>query len=100
MWTQALIVVSTSLLTSVLTLGLAWLLFDRYLKARIRAEVEVTAEQLGSRFKQQVSEGVREGIGNGLSDLRKKAAKSAARGGFDLIEENLNLWLRGGRSED
>lgn len=100
MWTQALIVVSTSLLTSVVTLALAWLLFDRYLKERIRVEVEDTAEKLGSRFKQQVSEGVREGIGNGLADLRKKAARSAARGGLDLLEENINLWLRGGRSED
>lgn len=100
MWTQVLNIVLTSALSSALTLALAWLVFDRYLKERLLQELEVAADDLGSRIRQQVSEGVREGIGNGLTDLREKAARSAAKGGLDILEENLGLFFKGDRQKD
>jgi len=27
-------------------------------------------------------------------------SKTATRGGFDMLEESLNLWFRGGRSKE
>jgi len=97
---QAFVIVLTSLLTSVLTLAGAWLVFDRYLKSRMWDEVDAKADELGLLLKERVSEGVREGMGNGLTDLREKATKTATRGGFDMLEESLNLWFRGGRSKE
>lgn len=97
---QAFVIVLTSLLTSVLTLAGAWFVFDRYLKSRMSDEVDARADELGRLLKQRVSEGVREGMGNGLADLREKATKTATRGGFDMLEESLNLWFRGGRSKE
>jgi len=100
MLTQVFVIVLTSLLTSALTLAGAWFVFDRYLKAQLWQEVDTKGEELGLLLKERVSEGVREGMSNGLADLREKATRTATRGGFDVLEESLNLWFRGGRPKD
>jgi hypothetical protein len=92
-------VVLTSLLTTALTLVVAWFVFDRFLKARYWSEIDAQAQEIGQEFKAQVSEGVREGIANGLTDLRDKAARKATQTPIDLLEESLNLWLGGRRPE-
>jgi len=100
MLTHILMIVFTSLLSSILTLGGAWYLFDRVAKERIRSEVDAKAEDIGEQIREKVNEGVREGINGGFADLRQKATKSAAVGGLDLLEESLNQWFRRGRSKD
>ena len=99
MLTQAFVIVLTSLLTTALTLVVAWFVFDRFLKARYWSEIDAQAQEIGQEFKAQVSEGVREGIANGLTDLRDKAARKATQTPLDLLEESLNLWLGGRRPE-
>ncbi len=100
MLAQALVILLTSVLTSVLTLTGAWFAFDRYLKASMWEAVDSKAEELGLVLKQRVREGVREGMGDGISDLREKATRTATRGGLDIFEESLKQWFGGGRSKD
>lgn len=93
-------IILTALLTSVLTIALAWLVFDRLLKTKLAKRIDMAADGLGERFKRQVCEGVREGIDKGLADLPERATKSVARGGLDILEDNLNLLFRGEQEKE
>ena len=102
---QLLSIVITALVTSAVTLGAAWLVFQRYLKNRINAAVDAKAAELSTIFEARVRDGVRRGIRDGLTDLPGDVVRRTRRGITDpvgVIGDGLNsiLGSSGRRRED
>ena len=66
MWIQLLLVVVTALLSSLLTLGLGYYIFERYLKddllRHIDEHVDEAIEELGREIEIRVKQGVVDGV--------------------------------------
>lgn len=96
----ASVLVITALLTSALTIFGAWFVFERYLRARMWAEVDEKIDELGLLIRERTREGVRQGIAESFEDMRKRATKSATKAPLDMLEESLNLWFGNRRRSD
>jgi len=91
----------TAAITSALTIAAAWYLYQRYVKQMLIDWIDKKAEELGEQVKERVREGVQIGIKDGLSDVGdsvvKKTREGAAKTGFGMIEESMNMWFGAGK---
>ncbi len=103
MTTDIVLVIFTAVITTVLTLAAAWFLYRRYLERMIVTWIDEKADELGRQLEGRVREGVRKGIKDGVSDVGdnvvRRTAESAAKTGFGMIEDGMNLWFRAGRKK-
>ena len=105
MWNQALTIVATALLSSALTVGLAWWLYQRRLKAELEAQLESAVAEVDGKLRQAlealgdiVEERVKQGILNGVaaipsSEVLADTTKSVARTGAELATKGLSALL-------
>jgi len=103
MWIQLLWVLLTAFLSSMLTLGLGYWLFERYLKNQILEHVDrhvdEAIEDLGREVETRVKQGVIDGIAAiPSSEVIVGATRSAARSGADLVSTLLGGGRRSGSS--
>jgi hypothetical protein len=93
----------TALLSSLFTLGLAYLVFDRVLRERLEEhidqQVEQAAEEIGREIEERVKRGVMEGVTEGVSALPSTevitgATRTAARSGIDFLGAILGVGRR------
>ncbi len=95
------LVLVTAAITSALTIAAAWYLYQRYVKQMLVNWIDKKAQELGEQLKERVREGVHTGIKDGLSDVGdsvvKKTREGAAKTGFGMIEESMNMWFRAGK---
>jgi hypothetical protein len=91
----------TAAITSALTIAAAWYLYHRYVKQILVSWIDKKAKELGDQLKDRVREGVHTGIKDGLSDVGdsvvKKTKEGAAKTGFGMIEESMNMWFGAGK---
>lgn len=105
MISQALTIVATALLSSALTVGLLWWLYQRRLKAeleaqgqRILADVEARLQAALAALGEVVEERVKQGLIRGVaaipsSEVLSDTTRSAARTGADLASRGLAALL-------
>lgn len=109
MLTQIAIIFGTALLSSSLTLGLVYLIYQASWKKRLYAEMDEYAdiikqklkegaieagEELLPDFRAHVREGFKEAMTDSLKgELLERSAREVARSGSDLVESGLNLLL-------
>ncbi len=90
-------IVLTAVLTSAVTLGAAWLVFQRYLKARLNEAIEAKATELSAVLEARVRDGVRRGIRDGLVDLPSDVMRKTRRGitetGVGMLGDGINTIL-------
>ena len=65
--------------------------------------IDKKATELGEQLKNRVREGVQDGIKDGVaevgSEVVKKTKEGAAKSGFGLIEDSMNVWFGAGRKK-
>ena len=72
----------TALLSSVFTLGLALLIFHRYLKRRLESEIDRLSREWGETIQERVRRGVVEGV---KSIPSAETAIGLVRSGLDTL---------------
>lgn len=96
-----ILVFVTAAITSALTIAAAWYLYHRYVKQMLIDWIDKKAKELGEQVKERVREGVHSGIKDGLSEVGgtvvQKTREGAAKTGFGMIEESMNMWFRSGK---
>ncbi len=96
-----LLLVSTAILTSLVTLGLAWWLYEARLRPRLESRLEELADLLEARVHKGVKdagmellpafqERVEAGFRNAMTSLPEKGANTIAKAGANLIGGGLN----------
>lgn len=106
-----LLTISGAVLSSLLTLGLAYLVFERHTKARLRREIEEQVEEATARMRQVleqeidragevIEERVRQGVLKAVTDLPSSeilrgTTQNVVRTGVDLMEAGLDTFLGG-----
>ena len=111
MWTQALLIVLGAVLSSTLTLGLAYLFFEKHYRLRLQREVDEQVEDYLERFRDVLGEEVekasktvraqvRQGVLDAVADLPSAeviqgTTQSAVRAGVDMVEAGLKTFLGG-----
>ena len=98
MWIHLLWAVVTAVLSSALTLGIAYWAFERHFKQQILdhidEQVDKTLEELGQAVEERVKQGVIDGVASiPSSEVIAGATRTAARSGVDLV----STLLGGGR---
>ena len=91
----------TALLSSLLTLGLGYWIFDRRLKQRLLDEIDhhvaAAVEEMGREVEERVKRGVIEGVASLPStEVLAGAGRTAARSGVDLVSTLLGMGRRPG----
>lgn len=109
MWTQALLILASASLSSLLTLALGFYFFDRHYKKRLLLEINQRAESYRQRF-QKVVDGeveklgdtletrVRQGVLDAVASLPSTeviqgTTQSVVQTGVDLVEAGLSTFL-------
>ncbi len=109
MWTEALLILASASLSSLLTLALGFYLFDRHYKKRLLLEIDARAETYRQRF-QQVLDGeveklgetvetrVRQGVLDAVASLPSTeviqgTTQSVVQTGVDIVEAGLSTFL-------
>ncbi len=114
MLNQILTIVLTALLSSALTIGLAWWLYERRLKAELDAQLEAAVaevddklqgalETLGDIVEVRVKQGILSGVAAiPSSEVLADTTKSVARTGAELASKGLSalFGIKKNRSED
>ncbi len=109
MWTQALMILAGAVISSVLTLALAYWLFDRHYKARLMKEIDQRADAHRERFQEVLDQEVdkvgktietrvRQGVLDAVASLPsteviQETTQSVVRTGVDLVEAGLSTFL-------
>ena len=112
MWIQALITVLGAVLSSALTLGLAYAFFEKHYKLRLQRELDEQVEDYLQRFRALLDEEVekvekvgmtietrvRKGVLDAVaalpsSEVIQGTAQSAVQTGVDLVETGLQAFL-------
>ncbi len=109
MWTQALLILASASLSSLLTLALGFYLFDRHYKRRLMAELDQRAdayrqsfqevlddeaEKIGQTIETRVRRGVLDAVASlPSSEVIKDTTQSVVRTGVDLVEAGLSTFL-------
>ena len=98
---QLLWVLLTALLSSLLTLGLGYLIFEKYLKDQLLEHVDLhldeASERIGREVEQRVKKGVVEGVASiSSTEVIAGATRTAARSGVDLVSTLLGGGRRSG----
>ncbi len=109
MWTQALLILASALLSSLLTLALGFYFFDRHYKKRLLVEIDGRADAYRQRFQEVLDDEV-EKIGNTIetrvrqgvldavaslpsSEVIRGTTQSVVQTGVDLVESGLSTFL-------
>lgn len=101
MLTTLVIVIATAALSSLLTLGLGYWLYEIRWRARLEKRIAELAEVLEARVHKGVKEAgiellpefqarVEAGFRNALTSMPEKGATAMAKAGASLIEDGLN----------
>ena len=109
MWTQALLVLASASLSSVLTLALGFYIFDRHYKQRLLSELDDHAETYRQRFQEILDEEgekigadietrVRQGVLDAVaslpsSEVIQETTHNVVQTGVDLMEAGLSTFL-------
>ncbi len=109
MWTQALMILAGAVVSSVLTLVLAYRYFDRYYKKRLMKEIDQRADDHRRRFQGMLDEEiekagktvetrVRQGVLDAVaslpsSEVIQDTTQSVVQTGVDLVEAGLSTFL-------
>ncbi len=109
MWTQALMILASALLSSVLTLALGFYYFDRRYKEQLTAELDQRAEAYRRRFQEildqeaeklgkNIETRVRQGVLDAVASLPsteviQETTQSVVKTGVDLMEAGLSTFL-------
>ena len=109
MWTDALLILASALLSSLLTLALGFYLFDRHYKPRLLAEIDDRAdayrqqfeelldaevETVGETIERRVRQGVLDAVASlPSSEVIQGTTQSAVKTGVDLVEAGLSAFL-------
>ena len=76
--------------TSALTLGVGWWIYDRRLKSRVSAAVDEKIEQLGATMEARVKNGIKEGVAAIPSaEVIRGTTRTMTETGVDIIGESL-----------
>ncbi|MEO1368939.1 MAG: hypothetical protein AAFX50_17315 [Acidobacteriota bacterium] len=89
-WWQLLLMVATAALSSLLTLALAYYVFDRRIRPDLEKQLDETLDELGADIEARVRRGVRDGVRDGVASLPsaeviERATRTAARSSVDLL---------------
>ena len=109
MWIQALMIVAGAVLSSALTLGLAYCFFERHYKERLRKELDEQVdgyqrrfeevldheiERIGGVIETRVRKGVLDAVASiPSSEVIQETTQSVVRTGVDLVEAGLSTFL-------
>ncbi len=109
MWSQALIILASALLSSFLTLALGFYYFDRHYKKRLLAEIDQLADAYRRRFQEALEQAVenagktietrvRRGVLDAVASLPSTeviqgTTESVVQTGVDLVEAGLSTFL-------
>lgn len=100
MLVQLLTILLTAVLSSLLTLGLAYWYFDRRLKRRLDQRLTELQEEFGSVIQERVRRGVLEGVASIPSaEVLKDTGQTLSTAAGDLVRNGLGTLL-GGSSAD
>lgn len=110
MWTQALLILASAVAASLMTLAVAYLLFERSYKQRLRREVDQQVDLYRQQFQEildregvklgnLIEERVRKGVVDGVRSLSspehlQETTQSVVKTGVDLAEAGLSAILR------
>jgi hypothetical protein len=93
-------ILSTAVLSSVLTLALAYWLIETHLKRRVELRVKELQEELGSIIQERVRRGVVEGVASIPStEVLKGTGQTLSATAADLVRNSLDSLLRGGSND-
>lgn len=95
----ALSVVATAVLTSLLTLGLAYYLFNKRLKQRFEQELTEAIERLKAEVGPEIEARVKKGVIEGFKSLPSReilrdTTRSIAKTGLDIMGDSLKMATR------
>lgn len=97
------LVLVTAVITSAVTIAATYFLYQRYVKQMLIDWIDRKAQELGEQLKGRVREGVSEGIKDGVGEVGiqvvQKTREGAAKTGFGMIEDSMNLWFGAGRKK-
>lgn len=100
MLAQFVTILSTALLSSLLTLALAYWWIDRHLKRRLERRWSQLQEELGAELQERVRRGVVEGVASIPSaEVLKGTGQALSATAGDLVRSGLDAFL-GGRTGD
>lgn len=99
MWLTLLQIVLTALLSSLLTLGIGYWVFERRLKQRLWDEIDHCVEDAVAQIGREVEERVKQGVIDGVASLPSTeviagAGRTAAKSGVDLVSTLLGMGRR------
>lgn len=101
MLNQMLIIVSTALLSSLFTLGMAYLLFEHRLRRRLEEKLEQARQQLGELIRDRVRQGVLDAIASlPTSEVVQSAPRKVAETAADLVKSSFTSLLGEPRKGD
>jgi hypothetical protein len=97
---QLLTILSTAVLSSLLTLALAYWYFDRRLKRRLDQRLSELQEEFGSVIQERVRRGVLEGVASIPSaEVLKDTGQTLSTAAGDLVRSSLGTLLRGSSAD-
>lgn len=104
-----IIIISTSLLSSIFTICLGFILYKVFLRKSLNKQIDEvgdlvkikmqegvmeSAKELLPDFKEQVSEGFKEALADAISgDVVHRTARNMAKNSSTMVEQGLNLLL-------
>ena len=109
MWTQALMILASALIASMLTLALGFYLFDRHYKRRLMNEIDARADAHRQRLREMLDDEVdkagrtietrvRQGVLDAVaalpsSEVIQGTTQNVVQTGVDLVEAGLSTLL-------
>ncbi len=87
-----LLILTTAIVTSALTLGVAWLLYENWLKDQIQAEMDDNIEKLGRTMEERVKKGIRDGVSSIPStEVLRDTTRTMTETGVNIIGQSLGV---------
>lgn len=101
---EAAKILVTALLSSVFTLALVAIFFNRYLLPRLerdfQAQIDRAIEELGRTVEERVKKGVLDGVAAIPSaEMLQNTTRAVTQTGVDLVGAGINALLGGGRRD-
>lgn len=94
MISQLVFVLLTSVVTAVITIWSAWLLFRHVMRRQLAEELDNRTQKFAHLLEERISEGVRQGMKTGLSEVAAETVANSPRdltkAGLGLIEETIS----------
>ena len=91
---ELITILSTAVLSSLLTLGLAYWWIDRHLRRRIERRFDELQEELGAALQERVRKGVVEGVASIPStEVLKGTGQTLTATAGDLVRSGLSTFL-------